>query len=724
MHTTVSRFGAGEARRPGGQHPAGMRWGGTTLRSERATRPLASSRAHLRSGGVQLWRPLAVALTGLACALALLAGSAQAETRPNRVALIIGNAHYALGTLKNPVNDARSLSATLQQAGFKVQLVEDADRATMQKVIEGMKWMAGPDTTGLVYFAGHGVQFGSADFLLPTDIKIDSPEALADNAVSADWVLSQMYLAGFRFNILVLDACRNSPFGDEITGITSGLAPVGFSPDVETLVAYSTAPGELAADGEGANSPYAAALISALAFPERDIFDVFRAVRANVREATEGRQLPWVAGSLEHRFYFHEDRSVATTVGQEPERDLTAEEVYWDEIAPSRNPADFDQFLVLFPDSARLEEAKERRRNLLTEGVQPIAVPELDLPSAPDDSANLAALVTPCDAVAADPDDPARLRPGIPSGVVNSHLAIRLCAAALAAHPDNARLAFQLGRALDIAQDYDTARHFYRQAAERNYSAALTNLGFMYRTGRGVAQDYASARQFYLASAEFGNLRARTNLGKMFEEGWGVDSDLGAARLWYELAASSGWANALDSLGNLYRQGKGVPKDAAEAQRLYLLAADLGQNNAMNNLGVMYRDGIGVLADPRQAVAWFTRAMDHGNTYAPFHLGNLLRDGVLVEADPARALRLFGLAADRGHAEARLSLAEMSLLDKRVPFSPDTAYFHAKLAADLGSPKIEARAEQILSVLRLQLPKAKIADAEKQAADWLTQNGE
>ena len=656
-------------------------------------------------------------------ATAVPGGTARGEKPSNRFALIFGNAHYVSGPLKNPINDARSLSAALQQADFEVRLVEDADRATMQKEIEDLKWTAGPNTTTLIYFAGHGVQIEGTDYLLPTDIKMDSAKDLAEHAISANWVLSQMYLGGARFNILVLDACRANPFGNDVPGISSGLAPIDFSSDVETLIAYSTAPGELAADGEGVNSPYAAALATALSFPERDIFDVFRAVRANVREATEGRQLPWVSGSMEHRFYFHEDRSVKIAADQAANRDSTVEEVLWKEIAPSRNPADFDLFLALFPESAHFEDAKSYRRALIAAGKQSLAVPELEQPAA-GDAASLAALVTPCDAVAADPDDPARLQPGIPSGVVNNHLAIRFCATALTHQPDNARLAFQLGRALDLAQEFDAARQFYRQAAERNYSAALTNLGFMYRKGRGVAQDYASARQFYLASASLGNLRARTNLGKMFEEGWGLKVDMDSARSWYELAASSGWANAIDSLGNLFRQGKGVIADPKEALRLYRLAADLGQSNAMNNLGIMYRDGIGVAADPSQAVDWFTRATDRGNAYAPFHLGNMLRDGTGIAADATRAMRLYGLAADRGHAEARLSLAEMSLLDKRVPYSPETAFFHATLALKLGNSKIKSRAEQILSVLRLQLPPERAAVAEKKAADWLVQNGD
>ena len=224
----------------------------------------------------------------------------------HRVALVIGNGAYReVPPLTNPVNDARLISATLQGIGFEVIEVFDADQATMKRAIQtfgGRLEQYGRDGVGLFYYAGHGVQAGGRNYLIPVTAHIERESDLEIEAVAADWVLSQMDYARSRLNLVILDACRNNPFGRGFRAVVRGLArmdaPTG------TLIAYSTAPGDVAADGNGRNSPYSESLARAMMVDGIPVEQTFKQVRLSVREVTHDAQTPWEASSLTGDFFF------------------------------------------------------------------------------------------------------------------------------------------------------------------------------------------------------------------------------------------------------------------------------------------------------------------------------------------------------------------------------------------------------------------------------------
>ena len=164
---------------------------------------------------------------------------------------------------------------------------------------------AGSGATGLFFFAGHGVQSRGINYLIPSGAAIRREADLELEAVPADNVLLQMQEAGVSTNIVILDACRNMPltrsFRNGARGLAQMEAPNG------SFIAYSTAPGAVAADGEGANSPFAAALVREIARPGQPIEAVFRNVRRSVLRVTEGEQTPWDSSSLVDPFYFVAD---------------------------------------------------------------------------------------------------------------------------------------------------------------------------------------------------------------------------------------------------------------------------------------------------------------------------------------------------------------------------------------------------------------------------------
>ena len=194
--------------------------------------------------------------------LSILPGLASAEPR---IALIIANGNYKgdIGSLKNPVNDGKLISDALKKVGFNVLLVSDGDQRAMKKSLNDFGAAlakAGPSATGLFYYAGHGLQVSGQNYLVPVGANIQREGDVDLEALSAEAVLKVLNFSGSKVQIVILDACRNNPLMRSFRSGTMGLAKV--DAPIGSFVAYSTAPGSVAADGQGANSPFAAALKS------------------------------------------------------------------------------------------------------------------------------------------------------------------------------------------------------------------------------------------------------------------------------------------------------------------------------------------------------------------------------------------------------------------------------------------------------------------------------
>jgi hypothetical protein len=219
-----------------------------------------------------------------------------------RVALVIGNGQYLDSPLLNPVNDARAIGDTLARAGFRVVQKENAGRAEMQLALRDFGDALKAGGVGLFYFAGHGVQVRGRNFLVPVDANIEREDEVAYNSVDANQVLDKMEAAGNRLNIVILDACRNNPFARSFRSSSAGLAQM--EAPAGTFVAFATAPGSVASDGQGKNGLYTQHLLRAMLRPGVKIEDVFKDVRAGVRRDSQGRQVPWENTSLEGDFVF------------------------------------------------------------------------------------------------------------------------------------------------------------------------------------------------------------------------------------------------------------------------------------------------------------------------------------------------------------------------------------------------------------------------------------
>jgi len=247
------------------------------------------------------------ALLALATALAATAACGQspaAPAKPARLALVIGNAAYKDAPLPNPVNDAADMAKALEASGFTVMKRENASLREMHLALREFGDRLGRQSTGLVYFAGHGLQVRGRNYLLPVDADIAREDEVAFSALDVAAVMEKLDSAKNPVNIVILDACRNNPFGSRLQVNAKGLAPIDAPPG--TFIAFATAPGSTAADGAGRNGLYTQHLVQAIAKPGLPIEEVFKAVRAGVRKDSKNAQVPWESTSLETTFAFHD----------------------------------------------------------------------------------------------------------------------------------------------------------------------------------------------------------------------------------------------------------------------------------------------------------------------------------------------------------------------------------------------------------------------------------
>lgn len=219
---------------------------------------------------------------------------ASGDTRA-RHALVIGNAEYSgLPKLGNPVNDAQDMSQALTNLGFEVDFIRDADLAAMDDAVIkfGNRLAAGQGSIGFFYYAGHGVQSGGINYLIPTDARIGAESYLKTRALAVQSVLDILQTSRNGLNIVVLDACRDNPFSWARSG-SRGLSVVGQQPS-GSIIVYATGAGSVAMDGGGRNGVFTAELLKHLNVPGMEINEVFRRAGRGVNEATNGRQVPAV----------------------------------------------------------------------------------------------------------------------------------------------------------------------------------------------------------------------------------------------------------------------------------------------------------------------------------------------------------------------------------------------------------------------------------------------
>ena len=300
-------------------------------------------------------------LLALCAALACLAAAPGAMAR--NVALVIGNSSYIEGNaLTNPVNDARLIANSARRAGFEVVERTDLTKASFERALRDFLQLANGAQVAMIYYAGHGIEAQGKNWLLPTDARLEADFDLPYEALDLDRLLEA--LSGAQVRMVVLDACRNNPFGKNwrrgYRSVPNGLAQ--FEAD-DFMVLYAAAPGQLATDGAGTNSPFALSLAQRLPEPGLAIQLLGGKVRDDVMRATGGAQRPFMSGSITGTeiYLVPAARPVAAPAPAPAAADSAATDALaWQGAVSADSAAAYQTYLRAFPNGLFAKLARDK----------------------------------------------------------------------------------------------------------------------------------------------------------------------------------------------------------------------------------------------------------------------------------------------------------------------------------------------------------------------------
>ena len=493
----------------------------------------------------------------LAGVLLLWQFSSVARAAENHVALVIGNAHYKNAPeLRTPVNDAEDIAAGVTALGFDVTLLKDATGEEMRAAIKTFTAAAEKSNLAVIFYAGHSFAFAGEHYMVPVDAAVTKESNIETQAVPLRFATRTVAKAKV-LGLIVFDALRpNSILANiehdefkrqaDLGGETADAFP-------NVISFFAAEAGKTAVDIDGRNSPMTAALLKYANDPNLEINFLFRAVRDDVRKATQNRQTPFMYGQLgRQRFYLH--GTPAQQAALVPQRAL------------GRDPN------AVLPCDEKAASPDDIERVKLVKGVR---IENIDVREA----------YSAC-------QDAAKMFPGV------------------------SRFPYQLGRIAMARKDYAEALTNYTKAFELGNDLALQALAAMYDEGIGVGRNPERARFYYELGAAKNYAPSILSLGMQYERGAGVNVDVAKAYAYYKRAADLGNARAIYNIGLFNEKGILIDKNEKLARELYQKSAQLGDDVAMINLARLYARGIGGPKDSNKAKEWLNSAEQAGNEQA------------------------------------------------------------------------------------------------------------
>ena len=612
-----------------------------------------------------------------------------------KYAIVIGNQSYAHAPqLPNAWSDALDVADLLAGQGYDVTLMKDASKRDFEALMQRVLFDVDRNTEVLFYYAGHGVQIGSENYLIPADAELDQIDDLPFETVSVGSLVS-IIGARARLQIVILDSCRNNPFagvklqdslGPDVREVETGFASI--AAPVNSYVVFSTSPGEVALDGAGENSPFATAFLQAASLGSVPVTDVFEDVRRKVFVETQGVQVPWDSSTMVEeasisRISARPDAtSPATEDGSSAARGLTlfagsAELLPIDVALPTPDISIAAPLAPAVPfgaalaqdlgltatDTVGLAEPPRGGRLVLLDdqGLQSAPM----FPLAPADLERLAfAYVSgpvtplgqgpvlkvqfkveqngvpklvqldltpdPCDVAAADHLDPEGVGLARFANEIEPDAALQACQAAVEREPQNARFHYQQGRALTALRRFDDARAAFDTARKLGHSRAS------YAIGNAIVN---SARETGGAAVETAPEEALA----YFREG----VELGDPYAFYALGRQMVRFGATD-------------QDRLRGYDLLMRALEVGHTYAMNELGYFYLDAESAYHDPARGLRYLNESAARGDIYGYNNLGLVYMNGLGgQEKDAKVALDWFTKAADGGHPNAPGNIGQL-----------------------------------------------------------------
>ena len=314
------------------------------------------------SASVPGWIVVAIVMMAVVAIATYTAALAQSK---RGIALVIGNGAYqhAAG-LANPKSDAVLMSGVLRQRGFDVIEGIDLDKRSLELKIREFSRAVSKAKVAVFFYAGHGLQVAGQNYLVPVDARLEEADALDFEAIKIE-VVQRIMESSERTSLIFLDACRDNPLarnlaralGTRSANIGKGLANI--ESGAGTLISFSTQPGSVALDGDGANSPYSKALAREIVKPGEDLSSALIAVRNSVMDETRNKQVPWEHSAMRAKFFFG-DAPSAGSAGTAATQPTSEAERLWTQIQTSQSRAVLDSFARQFPNTVYAALANER----------------------------------------------------------------------------------------------------------------------------------------------------------------------------------------------------------------------------------------------------------------------------------------------------------------------------------------------------------------------------
>ncbi len=665
---------------------------------------------------------------------------------PARVAIVVGNQDYDnIEDLPNATRDATDMANFLRLYEFRVYEGQNLDRREFETLLREALLNLPLGSEVVFFYAGHGLQVGSRNFLLPTDAVLADPGDLAAHAITLDRVIDAL-AARASVHVVFVDACRSNPFpGVRLTtdlAATLSETKTGFGPFkslLNSLVAFSSSPGQVAVDGPAdGNSPYTAALMNAISsHPDTDLPLILTDVRQAVLTATSGTQTPWESSTLAQPFVFGlvDDgsfviapvpASTGTVVRGAATPGLTARTGFdrMVDLAPAvfdlRGQPLLDAMVTGLPTNGEVA-VLDGGRSLFyrpdlheTNAADLTGHRHLDRITLETGPADLRELVT----VDLDmPADPCDVQAGAPldlQGVglyrlpneIDVKAALAACRAAVDRNPDTPRFRYQLGRAQQASGDFVAALDSFRAAGAAGHTRSLQAEAYLLITDRidrtlvPIPLDQARAIALLEQGITAGDPYAIHSRGLRLLRDGATAQDRQRGFDLLDRAAELGHTYSMNELGYYF-----LDKDSDHyqpARGMTYLQASLDRNDiyGMQNLALVALNGLdGKEPDLALAASLFEKAAAGGHPKAPAALGRMVMRGQLGAKDAARAVAYYDLGLARGDGWGGANAADVILDGTVAGLTAGDAAARAAKAALLPDAKAAERADTILAGL-------------------------
>ncbi len=667
----------------------------------------------------------------------LLIGSADlALAAGKRVAFVVGNSAYkAVPTLANPKNDAEAVSAALRKVGFEVVTAIDLDRAAFDKSVETFIRSLSDADLSVFYYSGHGVEVGGENRIVPIDATLSTEEALEVETVSLQTIMMEMR-NNSRAQLLYLDACRDNPFkvksflvgADQIKKqVGRGLAKEKIA--IGSLIAYATEPGNIALDGDEANSPFTTAVLRHSFEASVDVQTALMSVTRDVWKSTQEKQRPWSNVTLTEPVFLNLGVNTKD-VAEAPKVDRKIEIV----AKPSTVGLGAQQVLTetdlqQFADTTKLKLAKmpesgtvSKQGEVLSEGTEFDAkalstlkfepsigatsfTPDIELDATMATGEVLKVVVKQsvevnlCDTEAGEPLDLQGTQNGVLPNEINIEAALAACEDAVRDHPGLGRFQYQLGRVELAAKQTDKSNAWFEKAAASGHVRALYQLGYMTQHGLGRTQSVEAANTYFKQAADKGDPYGMLAYGRNLVHGRGVKADISVGMTLLNRAVEMGHTYAMNELGAIYAYGNPVEANPKRGIRFYQASMERGDIYGIRNMGDAYLRGLGVEKDPATALSLLKKAAKSGHPGASTDIGAMYFNGNGVQKNLDEAIKWYEQGAERGNRAAAANLGWIFSKGPEDYRDVTKAVQFAALAVALDIYRIDKDSETILANL-------------------------